>query len=82
MEDKDLTKLETEIGRYQTIIEYCRKNPSRIGPNRESLCEIQNHLFNLSPIYLHLQFGRETGEGLSALVSVNRENLTELLLQN
>jgi len=82
MEDKNLTKLRVDLGRYQEIIEYYGENPSRIGPNREPLCEIQNHLFNLSPISLHLQFGRETGEGLSASVSVNRENLTELLLQN
>lgn len=82
MEDKDLTKIRVDIERYQEIIKFYRENPSRIEPNREPLYEIQNCLFNLSPIHLHQQFGRETGEGLSASVSINLENLTELLLQN
>ena len=82
MEDKDLTKLRAELGKYQEIIEYHRENSSSIGPNREQLLEMNNLLFNLSPFYLHLQFGEEIGEEIKGLVSTMNRDVIKLILEN
>ena len=86
MEDREQTKIQekhiAKIERYQGIVEYYKRDPSRVGHNRKPLSEIQNDLFNLSPIYLYLQFGEETGEEISRLVSTMNCGLIRLLLQN
>ena len=82
MEDRELKELITELEGYQEIIGYYKKDPSKIKANRESLFKIQNHLFNLSPIYLKVQPEREISEKISALVSANQEDLSKLLLNS
>ena len=82
MEDKDPKEIKAELGRYKEIIEFYRKNPSRIEQDRERLLEMNDFLFNLSPPYLHLQFGEETGEEINGLVSIMNHDLIKLLLQN
>ena len=80
MEDRELAKLMDEIEKYEEIIASYRKDPSRIGPDREKLLKIQGYLFNLSPVYLNVQPEKGIRDGISALVSSNLECLAKLLL--
>ena len=80
--ERERSRLISKLERYNLIADYYAVNPKRIGPNREYLHEIENTIFNFTPISLFLKFGKEISEELSALVSVNKENLTGLLLQN
>lgn len=86
MENKDPTKLITELGRYQEIIGYYMQNPLRTRQNSEQLSEIQNSLSNLSDHMLHLILsGKASQENIGGFWSATQtahENLTGLLLQN
>ena len=84
MEDREQTKILekhiAKIERYQGIVEYYKRDPSRVGHNRKPLSEIQNDLFNLSPIYLNVRHEKGISEDIDVLVSANQEDLSKLLL--
>ena len=47
MEDKNPEALRERIGRYEVIINYHKKNPERVEPNRNQLCKNQENLTKL-----------------------------------
>ncbi len=82
MENKNPTEIKAQLERYKDLIKDYELHRSRIGPEKERLLEMNDFLFNLSPSYLHLQFGEETAEEIRGLVSIVNHDVIKLLLQN
>ena len=71
-----------QLGKYETIVDHYKSNPSEISKNRADLRKVEDELLNLTLDSLQTRFGRGFGQFLYDQKQKITNDLTKLMLEN